>query len=69
MGKTFRRNSEERFTDQRRGGKPKRSKQRGGKLKTLNSSSEVDYDIDDAFDDEFGLYDEIQIEHIKKHTT
>ena len=64
MGKTYRRNSEERFTDQRRSEKkPKRAK-RGGKLRTLNSN--VDYEddsVDDYFNDEVELYDEIDIRH------
>lgn len=68
MGRTYRRNSEEKFTDQRRSErKPKRAK-RGGNLKTLNSN--VDYEdelYDDYFDDEVELYDEIDIRHTK-HT-
>jgi hypothetical protein len=65
MGKTYRRNSEERFTDQRRSEKtPKRAKRGGGKLKTLNSNVDIDYDdYDDYFDDEVELYDEITIRH------
>jgi hypothetical protein len=70
MGRTYRRNSEERFTDQRRSEKkPKRAKRGGGKIRTLNSN--VDYEddsYDDYFDDEVELYDEIDIRHIK-HTT
>ena len=69
MGRTYRRNSEERFTDQRRSEKkPKRAK-RGGNLKTLNSN--VDYEddsYDDYFDDEVEMHDEIDIRH-NKHTT
>lgn len=69
MGRTYRRNSEERFTDQRHSEKkPKRAK-RGGNLKTLNSN--VDYEddsYDDYFDDEVEMHDEIDIRH-NKHTT
>ena len=65
MGKTYRRNSEEKFSNQRPGKQPKRVKKRSGKLKMLNSS--VDYG-DDYFDDEVELHDEIDIRH-NKHTT
>jgi hypothetical protein len=63
MGKTYRRNSEERFSSQRPGKAPKRAK-RGGKLKTLNSNVDYEDDLyDDYFDDEVELYDEIEIRH------
>ena len=68
MGKTYRRNSEEKFSIQRPGKQPKRTK-RGGKLKMLNSN--VDYEkesYDDYFDDEVELHDDIDIRH-NKHTT
>ena len=65
MGKTYRRDSEEKFSNQRPGKRPKRIKSKG-KLKTLNSN--VEYDYDDYFDDEVELRDEIHIRH-NKHTT
>lgn len=66
MGKTYRRDSDEKFSSQRSGKAPKRMKKRGGHLKTLNSN--VDYDddsYDDYFDDEVEMNDEIEIRHNK----
>ena len=67
MGKTYRRNSEEKFSNQRPGKQPKRVKRRG-KLKMLNSNVDYDGSHDDYFDDEVELNDSIEIRH-KKHTT
>jgi hypothetical protein len=68
MGRTYRSNSDDKFTDQRRSEKKPNRAKRGGKLRALNST--VDYDTemyDDYFDDEVELYDEIDIRHTK-HT-
>jgi len=73
MGKTYYKNHK-RFDDEvpsgRSGKQAKHSNNRkGGGMRTINSYVEEDYDNydlnDDAFDDEFELNDEIQIQHTK----
>ena len=73
MGKTYQNNSRRFDDDDNSGRSGKHAKhsnnKKGGGMKTLNSYVEEDYDDydlnDDAFDDEFELDDEIQIQHTK----
>lgn len=68
MGKTYH-NQSSRYDDEKPSGRSgKNSKNRkGGGMRTLNNYVDEDYDLDDGtFDDEIGLDDEIQIQHIKQ---
>ena len=70
MGKTYHKQSN-RFDDENpssRSGKHS-SNRKGGGMRTLNSyvEEDINFNDEDVFDDEFGVEDEIQIQHIQNN--
>ena len=68
MGKTYHKQSN-RFDDESpssRSGKHSKNR-KGGGMRTLNSyvEEDINFNDEDIFDDDFGVEDEIQIQHIQ----
>jgi hypothetical protein len=72
MGKTYHKQSS-RYDEEpssRSGKHTKHSNNRkSGGMRTLNSyvEEDIDFDDEDLFDDDFGVEDEIQIQHIRQN--
>lgn len=72
MGKTYHKQSN-RYDDDSSSRSGKSSKhlnnRKSGGMRTLNSyvDEDINFNDEDIFDDDFGVVDEIQIQHIQKH--